>query len=100
MRFNRPGWRTWATTIGVCLLSSLLSIVVSVRVAEQNTRDQIDRARQAAYEQRKITCNTFAALIAVYVETPPISRTGRNVQRAYEDQYRALNCPPLPPPEN
>lgn len=66
-------------------------------VAERNTRDQIERAQQAAYEQRRITCNTFAALIAVYVETPPTKATERNVEQAYREQYRALSCPPIPP---
>lgn len=46
------------------------------------------------------TCSTLRALIEAYQETPPVNETGRNIERAYREQYALYKCTPLPTPIN
>ena len=91
-----PGWKLWGFTLITVLLASLMSIGASVRIADRNTERQLriatEAKREAAAEQLKITCNTIEALIQAYAEIPPSTPAGKNVQQAYIDQYRVLDC--------
>lgn len=47
---------------------------------------------QQGKDQRRSTCAVIVANREVYRETPPITETGRNAQRAWEDLARSLSC--------
>ncbi len=55
-----------------------------------------DRARAAAEESQRVSnCVLFGKLLDVYVETPPSTPAGQNVQQAYRDHYNVtLRCVP------
>lgn len=84
--------------IMVAVVSPLTSIFASVQIAEGNARQVIAAQQQsqvaAREESRLRTCGTFAALLDVYVETPPQTPAGKGAQAAYLVQYRALGCQP------
>lgn len=89
-----PGWRVWLGTVITGVAGSVGSVYVSVRLAEQNSADQIRAAQAAASEQRRVTCDLVARILAAYEENPPVSETGRNVVDAWREQYRVIGCPP------
>lgn len=55
-----------------------------------------DRARAGAEESQRVSnCVLFGKLLDVYVETPPSTPAGLNVQQAYRDHYNVtLHCVP------
>lgn len=77
-----PGWRLWFGVVASVPIGVILSVVLSTRIAEKNTEELL---RQQ--------CSTNRAVIQAYRETPPTSAAGRNVEKAYIDQYRILGCP-------
>ncbi len=91
---GQPGWRLWLTLLVSGVLACVISIVASVKIADANTQDQIDRARAAAVQQRNVTCALLGRILAAYEETPPTTATGRNVVEAWLDEYRTIGCLP------
>lgn len=81
-----------AILLAVGVVSPVASGVVSVVLSNRTLHAAEQRSARARAEQIVITCNTFAALIAATEETPPTTAAGRNVQRAYREQYNALGC--------
>lgn len=89
-----PGWKVWGLTIVTSIVGSVGSVYASVQLAERGAAGQIRAAQDAAGEQRRVTCDLVARILAGYEEEPPVSETGRNVVQAWREQYRVLGCPP------
>lgn len=93
-----PGWKVWGITVVTVLLLVVLTVLASVRLAENNTRDAIARAEQskaqARMEQWQSTCQVVSYILTAYQETPPPTEAGRNVAQAWLDEYRILGCVP------
>jgi hypothetical protein len=85
-------------TLIVVLMVGLLSPVISVFVAQKSAARAVhdsQKANAAAAEQyRQATCGLFSALMDVFKETPPTNDTGKNVQRAWAEQYALYRCQP------
>ena len=81
----RMPWYYQLTVVGASVVSVVLSVVISVN-ASNRAIDSDRRARaQAAAESRKATCMLVAAQDAVYSETPPSTKLGRDVAAAWHD---------------
>jgi hypothetical protein len=71
----------------VMLISPVLSMVAAVQIAERNSI-------RMATEQRGRSCSLYAALLDAYDEAPPATATGKNVRKAYLQQYQSRGCSP------
>lgn len=95
--------------LAVMIVSPILSIFASVQIAQNNAEKarhaaveadlRAQRAAQLAAaetreEARLKTCDLFSALLDVYIETPPPTEAGRNVQRTYLEFYKLNRCQP------
>lgn len=95
--------------LAVMIVSPILSIFASVDIAQQHAEEARrasvaadERAQRTAQlaaaetreEARLKTCDLFSALLDVYVETPPLTEAGRNVQRTYLEFYTLNRCQP------
>jgi predicted GTPase len=86
--------------LAVMVVSPVLSILVSVQMANHN-REQAEHAAsvaaaQAREDARLKTCDLFTALLDAYVEEPPQTDTGRKVQQTYIEFYNSpeVHCQP------
>lgn len=89
----------WLAVGLACLVvSPILSIVASVKIAQGNqVRAQAAATlaqAKAREEQRLRTCDLFSGLLDTYIETPPTTLAGRNVQRTYVEFYNKNHCQP------
>ena len=85
--------------VAITTVSPILSIVASVRIAENNTQHLLDlQHQQAAKEaetQRRATCFWLGILLDGYEETPPTTQSTRNAQKFYLDYYNdTAHCVP------
>jgi len=92
------------------ILSPILSVLASVKIAENNAdrqqkraaAEQIEAAAQAQAaanvareEARKVTCQLFAAILDGYREEPPSTESGINIQKTWLRLYKLSNCQPV-----
>jgi hypothetical protein len=61
------------------ILTLVLSVLINVQLQGRSDR----RA-----------CDTLRALITAYAETPPTTPAGKNVEKAYRQQYALYHCNP------
>lgn len=87
-----------AVGVATVLLSPLLSILASVRIAESNAERIVAEQKRteaaATAEARRVACAFFTINLDVYDETPPTTATGRNLRQTYLDFYRLSGCQP------
>lgn len=91
---SKTGWKLWLICMLTMVLTATVSIMASVRITRENTRHQIDVAREAGRKQQQATCDLVRLILAAYEETPPDSDTGKAVQEAWLYEYRILGCIP------
>lgn len=90
---------TWLVPgIMIVVLSPLLAILASVKIAD-GQRKAAQRAQAAAElrqqeQSRIVVCGLFSAILDTYIETPPNTAAGRNVQQTWLDLYKLSNCQP------
>ena len=89
---KHPGWYAWLTLVVATAASVGLSAVVGVRQAERAIEAERSASRRAAEEGRLATCALVNAQVGVYRETPPVTPTGREVARAWEDMSIRFQC--------
>lgn len=83
----------------VMVVSPLLSILVSVQIANHN-REQADRAAslaaaQAREDGRQRTCALFAGLLDAYIQEPPQTDAGKLIRQTYLRFYNEdAHCTP------
>ncbi len=81
-RERKSGWLLWVQTfilVGVVAVGAIYMNNVAERFVQQS-------------EQRD--CDGLLADIAVYVETPPATRTGLNQWRSKVKRYGQIGCSP------
>lgn len=87
-----------AVGLAATLLSPVLSIVASVRIAEGNSKEAADKARTVQLatreEGRLRTCALVGGQVAVYEETPPTTPAGKNAAANWLREYRLNQCQP------
>lgn len=76
---RKVGWVLLLAVVG-----NVLTLVLAVVLVKNISQDS----------ERK-SCGTLAATIKAYVEVPPTTPAGKNVERAYREQYQLLGCPRL-----
>lgn len=89
-----PGWKVWLFTVISGVIATLISIYVSISMAEENAAAQIQAARDAGRAQQAAACDLFRRILAAYEETPPTTKAGRNVVEAWQYQYDVTGCTP------
>ena len=79
----------WWLLVGIatCVLTPVLSIWASVKIAQNN-------ARELAAEYQIRSCSLYSAILDEYDENPPTTETGRGLREAYLLQYRQRHCTP------
>jgi|SRR5882757_8097358 len=91
---TRPLRYTLYVVLLVGLLSPVLSVFVAQRAAERSVRASQVTADAAAEKSRMQYCDLLTALLNVYIDVPPVSATGRAVQKEYLIQYQMHGCQP------
>lgn len=87
-----PGWWAWVVLVVATAANVGLSTIVSIRQAERTIAAERASSRKAAEESRLATCALVSAQVNVYRETPPVTPTGREVARAWEDMSIRFHC--------
>lgn len=78
-------WYYQLAVVGTSLASVVLSVMISVN-ASNRAIDSDRRARaEAAKDSRAVSCVLIIAQDAVYSETPPTTKLGRDVAVAWHD---------------
>jgi hypothetical protein len=91
---------TYWVLVGVAVMffSPILSIFASVKIAERNYQrvlaEQEAARSESREEARKLACAFFAGSLDVYIETPPNSAAGKNLQSRYLEFYKITGCKP------
>lgn len=85
--------------LAVMVVSPILSIVASTRIAENNAAQVIQRQRQsdemARTESKRLVCTYLASNLDVALETPPPTRAGKAFYAANLDFYNRTGCKPV-----
>lgn len=94
----RPSWYTMIILIACAVISPVASIWVSFRIAENNTRQQIEAQERQRDETRRLafaaTCNLLRSQVGIYEETPPTTLAGKNAYSTWLTIYRQQGCLP------
>lgn len=93
-----PSWRLWLLLWLSGMLACAISIVASVKIADANAQQQLERVAaakdQATAEQKQAACQLIGNILDAYDETPPPTKAGKNVADAWREEYRLIDCPP------
>lgn len=84
--------------VAVAVVSPVLAMLASVKIANRATARQLDAVRAQAdelrEEQRLRACSVYGALIRTLTDDPPRTESGKALLGEYRRQYEIRDCTP------